>query len=427
MLLIMCIALAWAIQGAVSQAWSDGRAGVAATGHRARSAVAARAANIRENGGRPSRAALAAGTGIGVTARGLWRVGAGTGRSLATGAREGWQRGQEKGRERAQKAAERKEQRRAAKAARCVKCQHGTEENPYRTDCPCPIEACRCVDEERNPKLAAWKRAGRCGECEHLYREGRVDGCGCGNERCPCTVRGEAAGGDDAEPTTTSDPGIPTPAVDEDAARVPLTKTGPQPVPAPPAPALAGGSLNGAGGVAVLERPTVNGATRPAPAEPATTEDNPQIEAIPAGGDTMPVTTGEATGITQTRDAIGSFTASATTYLDTAQQAQAEAATARGEADALVLAAEQMRASMADNEVDSDTLGEIASMQEQASALAAAAAELERAAGAVGNAADGLSASSKSALAGVNSRHSTLEEAHKSAPEGGAKKNWYLN
>lgn len=137
-------------------------------------------------------------------------------------------------------------------------------------------------------------------------------------------------------------------------------------------------------------------------------------------------TTTEVRGIETARAALADVAASATTFLDSADAAVADARAAREEAAGLLQAAESMRAAMEEAEVDSETLAEVAAMQEQAALLISAAEQLEAAAARLSEVSSGLNAAADTAKAGLNARHSGVEDAHKAAPEGGAKKDFYV-
>lgn len=110
----------------------------------------------------------------------------------------------------------------------------------------------------------------------------------------------------------------------------------------------------------------------------------------------MPAITGEAVGIQPTRNILEEIGASATTYLDTA-------GTAKAEAEEIRQAAERMRATLSGNNLDGATLVTIASLMEQARRLENAADELA-------SAADGTRGASSTALDAVN-EWSAAEEA----------------
>lgn len=133
----------------------------------------------------------------------------------------------------------------------------------------------------------------------------------------------------------------------------------------------------------------------------------------------------EVTTYGQARRAITGFVARATTFLDLADRAEAEADRASGEAAGLEAQAEQMAAGLAGNEFDDATIAEVNAMHERASALRAAAAKLKAAAVEVRGCSDSLSGVSATALTNIAARHSNLDEAHKSAPVRAARREGY--
>lgn len=324
--IIVLWALGYALSGALSQAATDGRAAIRSAGKAAGTAMSRKAARIRKDGGRISRTGLAAGTGLGVLASGLWRAGAGTGRSLVSGGRRGWVRGRTKARLRAKRGAARRARRR------------------YERETPPSL-----VDLTKQPRPTP-------------------------------------------EPMSTADPG-----------------STPRPTPQP---------VGGDGSASSTDP------DNPTPSTPPDRE-TPTPSSTKGADDMTFTAAGDVATVGQARRQITAFIAAATTFLDTADQARADAATARAEAAALQAAAEQMAAGLAGNEFDAATLGEIAAMQEQAAGLLAAAERLEAAAADVGQASDGLNAASASALTGLNARHAGLDEAHKSAPVRAAKREGY--
>lgn len=159
MLIIFCLALAWAIQGAAAQTWTDGRAAVRSGGQ----AVRQRTAAARKSPRHGVRAAAILGTGAGVLAVGAWRTGRGMDRSLWTGARNGWRKGRDRG-----------HARREAKRA-------------HR-------------DEQRDDPTPTWGHyiTGRCPQCCHLPRASaaETDGCECSDTDwgCRCALGRRSAG-----------------------------------------------------------------------------------------------------------------------------------------------------------------------------------------------------------------------------------------
>lgn len=137
--------------------------------------------------------------------------------------------------------------------------------------------------------------------------------------------------------------------------------------------------------------------------------------------------TGEVQNISGTRLELARFDAAAARFLGSAEAATAIAARVRAAAAALLAHADQLEAEMAGREVDSQTVAAVAEMREQAAALLAAAERLDNAAGGVASAAEGLRAASATALHGINSRHSAVEEATLATPEGGAVKDYYTD
>jgi hypothetical protein len=95
LLLLLCFALAYCIQGAASQAWADGRATVG----KGRTWASAKADTIRTGGSRGARVGLGVGLGLLGVAKGLWWAGVGTGSSLWAGGKAGWGRGRARGRQ----------------------------------------------------------------------------------------------------------------------------------------------------------------------------------------------------------------------------------------------------------------------------------------------------------------------------------------
>lgn len=154
MLVIFCIAIAWAIRGALSQAWTDGRVAATSAGQ----AVKTRTARARKSKSRGVRWAAKTGTGVGIVTAGTVRAGHGVGRSLVTGARDGWAKGLARGRAR-----------RADKQAR-----RGGHDDPNQP---------------------GWGHyiTGRCPRCDHLPKQSaaETDGCPCENIGwgCQCAMR----------------------------------------------------------------------------------------------------------------------------------------------------------------------------------------------------------------------------------------------
>ncbi len=155
MLIILCFALAWAVQGAVSQTWTDGRAAASSAGQ----AVKTRTAKARKSKSRGVRYAANTGTVLAVCGAGTWRAGRGIGRSLVTGARDGWVKGRSRG-------IARREDKRARRGG-------------GRDD----------------PAAPTWGHyiTGRCPWCDHLPKASaaETDGCGCENLDwgCQCAMR----------------------------------------------------------------------------------------------------------------------------------------------------------------------------------------------------------------------------------------------
>lgn len=361
MLILFVLIVAYAIQGAISQGWSDGRA-AAATGYRRATATGSAAVKrARASKSRGARVAGGTAAGLGAVGRGAWSVTSGTGRALWSGGREGARRGRERGVRRAA--------RRRVEARRRVRD--------------------RVVDPMGQPRWRHWV-TGRCPSCEHTPAEAatEIPGCGCTavDWGCPC-ARSVHRPEPEPEPEPDGDP-------------VDLTKPTPQPI--------------GGDGAAASTDPT--DPTPTIPPDPAPITGDPAMSAP---------TMDEVTTYSSARRAMQSFVARATTFLDVADAAEAEAAGVEGQAAALEAQAEQMAAGLGGNEFDAATLGEVHGMLEQASMLRAAAARLRAAAGEVRGAADALSGASATALSGMTARHSTLDEAHRSAPVRAARREGY--
>lgn len=133
----------------------------------------------------------------------------------------------------------------------------------------------------------------------------------------------------------------------------------------------------------------------------------------------------DVTTYSQARRAITGFVARATTFLDLADRAEAEADRAEREATGLETQAEQMATGLSGNEFDPATVAEVDTMHEQATALREAAAALKAAAVRVRDCSDSLSGASATALTNITTRHATLDEAHKSAPVRAARREGY--
>lgn len=190
MLLIIIFALAWAVQGAISEAWSDTKTAIGTARARTRAAAASKVQQVRKAGGRGA-AALTIAWWAGQVFRAVWRGMKWFGTSLKTGWTKGWQRGKQKGRD----WIARVEQKRvAANTGACGWCRHGSQVAPTRHDCDCTADGCLCTPAPAAVKVAAGAAVGKCSRCEHPYRSGRVAGCACGNHRCPCHVAGAAQG-----------------------------------------------------------------------------------------------------------------------------------------------------------------------------------------------------------------------------------------
>ncbi len=348
LLLLLCFALAYAIQGAASQAWSDGRAGAKTAGTRAREVYGTKAAQVRENGSRPARFALGFATVFGGVVRGLYGVGKGSGKAVWTGGKAGWKHGWETGKQRAQARQDKSRERREARPA----------------------------------QTPTWRNfvTGQCPTCGHTPKEASepIDDCRCDalDWGCACARRAHRL---------RSVPDLPD---DPDRPKVDLRKPD-RPVP-----------------VAVPEpRPPSDSPTpvfTPAPTpEPTPTEDPVTAPtATPTSGNKG---TGEAQSIVSTRHDLAAVEAAATTHLDTAAVATAEAAELRA-------MAERMRANLSMRHLDAAVLGEISRLIEQAN-------RLDEAARALASAADGTSAAARTALAKVN-EWSHAEEAIKARPRG---------
>jgi hypothetical protein len=162
----------------VASGRATGRA-VAANGRAARTATAAAKTaagnHVRTNGGAASRTLLVFATVIGGFARVVWAllrgVGRGvwrTGKAAVGGWREGWAEGKRKA---------------AARGAT----------DPAQPD-PDPPRPVSLVDVNGGTAV------GSCATCSHRYAEGRVAGCGCTNDRCPCRVAGTRSAGTNGAP-----------------------------------------------------------------------------------------------------------------------------------------------------------------------------------------------------------------------------------
>ncbi|MFC5992917.1 hypothetical protein ACFQE5_01680 [Pseudonocardia hispaniensis] len=148
----------------------------------------------------------------------------------------------------------------------------------------------------------------------------------------------------------------------------------------------------------------------PEPAESGAGATGPSINGPGGTIVTQHVTTGEAATIEQTREGLSSMAAVATLHLDTAAAAQSEAAQLRA-------AAETMQASLAEVDIDPQTMADITVLLEAAHNLEAAAAELEKAA-------DATSTAAQRTLDGLNARHGLVEEAI-NATAHTARTDWY--
>lgn len=163
MLIIFCLALAYAIQGAASQAWNDGRTAVADTVQRHRRVMVA----TRTSDHRGVRAAGAVATVLSWLAGGAWRVARSADRSLAAGAVKGWRHGWQVGRHR-------RDDLRAARDARRA--------------------------ERESDGTPSWRHylTGECPTCGHLPKasEAATDGCECPHSAwgCPCALRFRSKG-----------------------------------------------------------------------------------------------------------------------------------------------------------------------------------------------------------------------------------------
>ncbi len=348
LLLLFCFALAYAIQGAASQAWTDGRTGAKTAGTRARQAYGTKAAQIRADGSWPARFALGFTTICGSVVRGLYGVGKGGGKAVWTGGKAGWRHGWETGKERAQARQDKSRERREARPA----------------------------------QTPTWRNfiTGQCPTCGHTSKEAAepIDGCHCDalDWGCACARRA---------PRLRS---VPDPPDEPDRPKVDLRKPESPPVPVPvPEPRPPSDS------------PIPVSTPAPTP-EPTPTEDP---VTTPTATPTSGKGTGEAQSIVSTRHDLAEIQADATTYLDTAAVATAEAAELRAKA-------ERMRANLAMRHLNTEVLGEISRLIEQANRLDAAARALA-------SASDGTSAAARTALAKVN-EWSHAEEAIKARPRG---------
>lgn len=314
----MCFAMAYAIHGALTQAWSDGSEAARTGVSRARTVAKARAAAIRKDGGRASRVALGTGVVLGAAAKGAWWVGRGTGRAVWTGGRDGWARGKARGvRTWARHRTAARRRTAARKASR-------------------PISG--------DPSWRHWI-TGRCPSCDHTPTQAATEqrGCQCRNRDwgCPCARRNTAhptPGTTDTEPRTEPTALIKPPAGGDGTA----ASTDPdQPTPTDPIP---------------TDDPA------PAPVEAATAlEEHPMT------------VTGEVTSLTGVRRDLDEFTVAADQSMDVVSAARAEAANLRA-------AAEAMQAGMDANDFDDDSVAAIAALLEQAARWEQAADELGSAA-----------------------------------------------
>jgi len=364
MLLILCVALAYAIHGAASQAWNDGRTASRAAGKR----VKARTAAARRSPHGGVRAAAWTGTAAGMTAAGTWRVARGTAGSLATGARAGWKKGRQHATERrATKQTEQEALRPAGTPSwrhyltgECPTCGHLPKATAAETDgcecdavawgCPC---AQRVVSSSRRPRAAT---SLSCPDCGHDMAGPRQ--CACTYRGCPCC------------PAATPPADQPS-----DAEPVDLAKSEDRSLP--------------------RYRPLPN-------------DDDPH-EGDPMSAPSQKID-GEASTIETTRLALVRFGEIATQHLETA-------AAAHEQAKGMAAAAEQMLAGLTTADLDPQTLAEVAALQEQAARLEQAATELQVAA-------EGTQAAATAAMTGLNSRHGNVEEAVNSTPHA-AQTGWY--
>ncbi len=372
MLLLLCLALAYAIQGAAKQAWADGSAAAKSGYVKTCGATKAAVKRGRASDNRAVRWGSSAAQGVGALLAGGGRLVVGTGRALWTGGRAGWEDGRRRGRRRW--ARRRTEQRRA----RQRKAEQAGDGQPgwwnYLTG--------TCPGCGHTPADAA-ALSGTC-RCDALDWD------------CPCARR---------RPTRRPEPV----AVSEPEPSPDLTKH--------PTPQPVGGDGSAASADPDNPAPTT-------PPEPVPTP-TPTSSTTSTGDDDMTAAVQEVTTYGQARRAITGFVARATTFLDLADRAEAEADRACGEAAGLEAQAEQMAAGLSGNEFDSATIAEVNAMHERASALRAAAAKLKAAALEVRSAADSLSSASITAASGITARHSNLDEAHKSAPVRAARREGY--
>jgi hypothetical protein len=316
-LLLLCFALAYAIQGAVKQSWADGSK-AAKSGYAAvRGATSAAVKRGRASDRRGVRWVAAAGQGLwsllGLGVRG----GHTTGRALWTGGKAGWVDGRRRG-------ARRWARRRVTQRRR-------------RRD--------RDRARDGQPTIGHYL-TGRCPQCGHTRKEAAA-----GIPGCACTARDWGCACSRRHRVT-------------DPARPPLSLVKP-PRPVLPKPP------SGGDGAAAGDDPVAPTSTDPTPGPDPTPEPTqpPTLTKEPPVADVV----SEAVGIAPTRRNLEGINAAVSLHLDTASAAKAEAEQIRR-------SAEQMRASMSANDVDPETLAAIAALLEQAARLEAAAVALANAA-----------------------------------------------
>lgn len=376
MLLLLCFALAFAIQGAASQAWTDGSSAARSGWARTRGATKAAVKRGRASDSRAVRWGSGAAQGVGAVLGGGGRLVAGTGRALWTGGKAGWEDGRRRGRRRW--ARRRMEQRRRQ------------------------AEQCKVWQEQTGDGHPGWWNylTGTCPGCGHTTAEAatEIPGCGCRALDWGCACARRRTRRPEPEPQTEPEP-EPEPEPGPDLTKHPT----PQPV--------------GGDGSAASADPD-----NPAPTVPPDPVPTPSTTST---GDDMTAAVQEVTTYGQARRAITGFVARATTFLDLADRAEAEADRASDEAAGLEAQAEQMANGLSGNEFDSATIAEVDAMHERASALQAAAAKLKADAIEVRICSDALSGASATALSGITIRHANLDEAHKSAPVRAARREGY--
>lgn len=143
--------------------------------------------------------------------------------------------------------------------------------------------------------------------------------------------------------------------------------------------------------------------------------DSTVSDLMPTGGG-LPAVTGEVVGIDTARQQLGAFEQHADKFRVLAERIQAAAAQARQEVMRMQAAADAMSASMAQAEVDPQTLAEAAEIFEWLERLNSSVQGLEHAALNVHESADGVASAASRTRSGMNARHSGVEEAVKGAP-----------